>query len=103
MKQRRYGLGESEITYMADLERAVQILQDEGCREVYLFGSVAMGTAGPDSDLDIGIRDYPRERFFQIYGRLLSELEHKADLIDFGQQEALFSVLSEIGEVKRIA
>ena len=40
MKQIRYGLGESEITYMADLQRAVQILQDEGCREVYLFGSL---------------------------------------------------------------
>ena len=103
MKQKLYGMEESGTTYMADLERAVQILQEEGCQEIYLFGSVAIGTAGPDSDLDIGIRDYPRDRFFRIYGRLLSELEHDADLVDFGHQSALFSVLSEIEEVRRIA
>ena len=103
MKQSLYGLKESGTTYIADLERAVQILREEGCQEIYLFGSVAMGTARPDSDLDIGIRNYPRERFFRIYGRLLSELEHDADLVDFGHQSALFSVLSEIGEVRRIA
>jgi uncharacterized protein len=91
------------ILYKADLERAVRILQEEGCREIYLFGSFATGDAGPDSDIDIGIRDYPRERFFHIYGRLLTEVEHETDLIDFGHQTALFSLLSDIGEVRRIA
>jgi len=90
-------------TYAADLERAVAILQEEGCQEIYLFGSVATGETGPSSDIDIGIRGYPKERFFHIYGRLLTELEHEADLVDFGSQPALFSVLSEIGEVRRIA
>lgn len=89
--------------YTADLERAVRILQEEGCREIYLFGSVATGDAGPDSDIDIGINDYPRERFFHIYGRLLTELDTETDLIDFGHQTALFALLSEIGEVRRIA
>lgn len=91
------------ILYKADLDRAVRILQEEECREIYLFGSVATGDAGPDSDIDIGIRDYPRERFFHIYGRLLTELEHETDLIDFGHQTALFSLLTDIGEVRRIA
>jgi predicted nucleotidyltransferase len=103
MKRPLSGTEESGTTHMADLERAVRILQEEGCQEIYLFGSVALGNAGPDSDLDIGIRDYPRERFFRIYGRLLTELEHDADLVDFGHQSALFSVLSEVGEVRRIA
>ena len=91
------------ILYKVDLERAVRILQEEGCRGIYLFGSGATGDAGPDSDIDIGIRDYPRERFFHIYGRLLTEVEHETDLIDFGHQTALFSLLSDIGEVRRIA
>lgn len=103
MKQKLSGTELSGPSHMADLKRAVKILQEEGCREIYLFGSVAMGNAGPDSDLDIGIRDYPRERFFRIYGRLLTELQHHADLVDFGHQSALFAVLSEIGEVRRIA
>lgn len=94
---------EFSATHAADLERAVQILREEGCREVYLFGSVATGDAGAGSDIDLGIRDYPRERFFHIYGRLMIELEHQTDLVDFGHQAALFSLLSEIGEVRRIA
>ena len=89
--------------YSADLERAVAILREEGCREIYLFGSVATGSAGPSSDLDIGIRDYPGEQFFRICGRLLMELDHDTDLVDFGRQSELFAVLSEIGEVRRIA
>ena len=93
----------SSIAHAADLERAVEILREEGCREIYLFGSVALGEVGSDSDIDIGIRDYPRERFFHIYGRLLIELEHEIDLIDFGHQSTLFTLFSEIGEVRRIA
>lgn len=89
--------------YNADLESAVRILQEEGCREIYVFGSVATGDAGPDSDIDIGINDYPRERFFHIYGRLLTEVETETDLIDFGRQKALFALLSELGEVRRLA
>jgi len=58
---------------------------------------------GRISDIDIGIRDYPKERFFHIYGRLLTELEHETDLVDFGNESALFSLLSGIGEVLRIA
>lgn len=103
MEEKGFHVGATAESHTSDLEKAVQILREEGCREIYLFGSVATGTARSDSDLDIGIRDYPREHFFRIYGRLLSELQHDADLVDFGHQSALFSVLSEIGEVRRIA
>ena len=94
---------EESASHIADIERAVKILREEGCGEIYLFGSVATGRARTDSDLDLGIRDYPRERFFRIYGRLLMELEHNADLVDFGHESRLFEVLQEIGEVRRIA
>lgn len=103
MEERPNETRQPSVSHAADIERAVKILRDEGCREIYLFGSIVTGNAQPDSDLDIGIRDYPRERFFHIYGRLLTELEHNADLIDFGHLAAMFEVLSEIGEVRRIA
>jgi len=90
-------------THRSDVDRAVSILREEGCREIYVFGSVAAGTAGPTSDLDLGIKDYPRGRFFHIYGRLLTELERDIDLIDFGRESTFFSVLLENGEVRRIA
>ena len=86
-----------------ELQLAVQILQEEGCREVFLFGSMLTGEASPGSDIDIGIRNYPRDRFFHIFGRLLTELDHDVDLIDFDHEHALFTVLSEVGEVRRIA
>lgn len=99
----QYGDTTGSRFHSHDIEAAVRILREEGCVEVYLFGSVASGTAGPSSDIDIGIRNYPRERFFQIYGRLLTELDHSVDLIDFGSESALFDVLTEIREIRRIA
>lgn len=88
--------------HRADIERAVKILSEEGCQEIYIFGSIATGTADEQSDIDLGIRHYPRERFYHIYGRLLTELDHQMDLVDFEHQTKLFNVLTDIGEVKRI-
>lgn len=57
-------------THREDFEKAIRILREEGCREIYLFGSIALGEGSENSDLDFGIRGYPKERFFSIYGRL---------------------------------
>lgn len=98
-----------EMTYIQseshrkDVERAVGILKEELCSEVYVFGSVATGDIHEESDIDFGIRGYPKEKFFHIYGRLLSELEHGIDLIDFDTQAEFFSLLSRTGELKRVA
>lgn len=90
-------------THLKDFEKALEILREEGCHEIYLFGSIAIGEGSDSSDIDFGIRDFPRDRFFHIYGRLLSELEHDTDLIDFERQTAMFETLSDIGEIRRIA
>lgn len=90
-------------SHRADLERAVSILTAEGCSAIYVFGSVATGSAGPESDLDIGIRGCPKDRFFSVYGRLLWELEHGADLVDFDSNPEMLAVLDRIGEVRRVA
>lgn len=90
-------------SHRADLERAVLILTAEGCSEIYVFGSVATGSAGPDSDLDIGVRGCPKDRFFSVYGQLLWELEHGADLIDFDSNPQMLELLDRLGEVCRVA
>jgi len=46
---------------------------------------------------------HAKGQFIHIYGRLLTELDHDVDLIDFDHEHALFAVLSEVGEVRRIA
>ena len=43
----------------ADVSKAVQILQEEGCTEVYLFGSGTTGRVREESDIDLGVRGCP--------------------------------------------
>lgn len=87
----------------SDLEKAVKVLKEEGCREIYVFGSIATHHASEASDIDLGIRDYPKERFFRIYARLMTEMNHEFDLVDFELNAPMFDVLTNIGEVQRIA
>lgn len=69
--------------FQNDLNRAVKILKEAGCREIYIFGSVANGKAKADSDIDLAIRGCPPDvSFFGILGELLCALEHSVDLVD---------------------
>jgi predicted nucleotidyltransferase len=89
--------------FVKDIEKALDILKDEGCQEVYLFGSLSTGAGSDASDIDLGIRAYPRSKFFKIYGRLMMEIDHQFDLVDFEINESMFDVLRQVGEVQRIA
>ncbi len=68
--------------YRADVVRAVEICKAEGCRDVFIFGSVAAGRHRPRSDLDIGVRGCPPECFYRLLGRLMDELSHPVNLVD---------------------
>jgi predicted nucleotidyltransferase len=69
------------LAAQSDLKRAVDILKQEGCSEVFLFGSLATGGARADSDIDLAVRGCPTGRFFHLLGRLLLELEREVDLV----------------------
>lgn len=86
-----------------DLSRAVKILQEEGCSEIFLFGSVARGEAHAESDLDLAVSGCPRGRFFSLIGRLLVELEHPVDLVNLDMQAALAQYLKQEGLLVKIA
>jgi predicted nucleotidyltransferase len=85
-----------------DIRRAVQILKEEGCSEIYLFGSVAAGKIREDSDLDIAIRGCPRGHFFHLLGRLLWELNHSVDLINLDTQDVFAQHLQQAEGLLRI-
>ena len=85
--------------YRSDVERAVEICRSEGCREVYVFGSVATGEAGSRSDLDIAVRGCPPERYYRLLGRLLESLEHSVDLIDLEVETRVAEFLEEEGQL----
>jgi predicted nucleotidyltransferase len=81
--------------YHSDVERAIAISKEEGCREVYIFGSVAAGKPGPRSDLDIAVRGCPVEQFYRLLGRLMEELNHPVDLVDLDVETGVAQYLEE--------
>lgn len=87
------------VEYRSDVERAVEISKAEGCREVYVFGSVAVGDMGSRSDLDIAVRGCPPERFYRLLGRLMDELSLPVDLIDLDVETRVAEFLEEEGEL----
>lgn len=86
-----------------DIHRAVDILKEEGCTEVLVFGSVVNGRFDQDSDIDIAVRGCPPERFFHTYGRLLLALSHPIDLIDLDTHDSFADYLVRESELVRIA
>jgi predicted nucleotidyltransferase len=86
----------------ADVSKAVQILKEEGCTEVYLFGSGATGRVRAESDVDLAVRGCPQGHFFSIVGRLLWELERPVDLVNLDAQDAFAQYLEKAGELRRL-
>lgn len=76
-----------------DVARGVDILKNGGCREVYIFGSIAENRVRPESDIDFAVRGCPADRLFKLQGRLLVELTHSADLVDLDADPDLAAFL----------
>jgi predicted nucleotidyltransferase len=78
--------------YRMNVARAIEILKDAGCTEIYLFGSLATGDIRPQSDMDIAVRGCPKKDFFQIYGKLFRELDYSVDLVDLDTPEDMSAI-----------
>ena len=85
-----------------DVNRAIRILKDGGCSEIFLFGSGVTGKIREDSDLDLAIRGCPRSRFFNLLGRLIMELDHQVDLVNLDIQSPFTNYLQKEGTLVRI-
>ena len=88
--------------YRADVARAVDICKGEGCRDVFIFGSVATGRHRPHSDLDIGVRGCPPERFYRLLGRLMDELTHPVDLVDLDLETRVAEFLEQEDQLVQV-
>ena len=82
--------------YKEDIEKATKMLTDSGCKEVYIFGSLAEGRSNENSDIDLAVRGCPPEKFYAILGKLLMELKHSVDLVDL-DDDSLGKFLIEKG------
>ena len=85
-----------------NIKKAYYLLKNEGCKNVYLFGSMVTGKIHAHSDIDIGIKGIPEGNFLGIYAKLLFNLNIKFDLVNFDFDHQLFELLDSLGEVVEI-
>ena len=88
--------------FQPDLERAVQILKDAGCTEIYLFGSLAEGRARDDSDIDLAVKECPRGRYFRLWGDLQWESKHLIELVKLDPPTPFTEFLQRSGKLVRL-
>ena len=89
--------------YKKDIDIAINILKEEGCSEVYIFGSIAEGTFNANSDIDIAAKGIKKEKFFKVFARLMNAMEHSVDLIDMEQNIRFTKHIFDIGDIIRVA
>lgn len=89
-------------TVLAQVERAAAALREEGATEVFVFGSVADGRDGPESDLDLAVAGLPPRRFFRALTRASAAAGRPLDLVDLDEDNALTRFLRTSGELRRV-
>ena len=90
------------VKYRQDIENVTKLLKNEGCKAVYLFGSLVTGKINDNSDIDIGIKGFPKGNFFNIYSKIYFNFDNKIDLVNFDSEEDFSSMLNRIGEIVQI-
>ena len=88
--------------YLNDIRKANIYLKNEGCKNVFLFGSMVTGKIHDNSDIDFGIKGLPPERFFKVYSKLYMSLENDFHLVDFDCENDFFAMLKKLGEVVEV-
>ena len=90
------------LKYRKDIEVAANLLKNEGCQSIYLFGSMVTGKIHENSDIDIGIKGLPPEKFFRVYAELDNNVSNEIDLVDFDENYKFYNLLTYLGEVVKI-
>jgi predicted nucleotidyltransferase len=86
-----------------DIELAKSIILDAGGKEIYIFGSTASGEVTDFSDLDIAIIGLDKNKFFQVYGELLSRLRRPVDIVGLDYHTDFSDQIKKDGNLIRVA
>ena len=90
------------LEYRQDIENATALLKSEGCRSVYLFGSLVTGKYTELSDIDLGIMGLPPRKYIRTCSKLNNIMKNSFDLVDFDENIGLYNLLYSIGEIVEI-
>ncbi len=88
--------------YKKNIDRAVEILKNAGCSDIYLFGSLVSGKYKDLSDIDLAVRGCPKGQFFHLLGKLLYKLKYPVDLINLDNQDTFSRYLEREDELIQI-
>jgi predicted nucleotidyltransferase len=88
--------------YRKDIEIAINLLKNEGCQSIYLFGSLVTGKSHDESDIDIGIKGLPKGKFFETCARVYFSIDNDIDIVDFDNNADFYNLLNRQGEVVEI-
>jgi len=86
-------------SYQKDISKAVEILKESGCSEIYLFGLLISGKSRSGSDIDLAIRGCKPEKYYQLLGKLMMELDHPVDLINLDREDDVTNNLTQEGDL----
>lgn len=98
----KYDIDKVPVSHRRDVENAVKILEDFGCKEIYIFGSLVDGPVTPESDIDIAVKGIPSGLFFTVLAKLMMQLEHPVDLINLEKGNRFGSMLQREGYLHRV-
>ncbi len=91
-----------EESVKKDLEKAAKILKEFGAKEVYLFGSQAVGNAGKYSDLDLAVSGIPPEKFYEAGGEVMFAVSLPVHIIDLDFPNDFTEYLRANGELRSV-
>jgi predicted nucleotidyltransferase len=90
-------------SHRKDIREAVDILRKEGCKEIYIFGSLVHGDPSDKSDIDLAVKGLKKRHYFKTLGKLMMALDHSVDLINLEKQDRFSALLLEKGNLIRVA
>ncbi len=91
------------VSYRKDIHTAVEILSQEGCKEIYLFGSLVKGQSSDRSDIDLAVTGLNKRNYFKILGQLLMALEHPVDLVNLEKEDHFSRMIKRKGGLVRVS
>jgi predicted nucleotidyltransferase len=89
--------------FQKDVNSAIEILKNAGCKEIFIFGSLIADTYREDSDIDIAIKGCLPENYFALLGQLLTTLSRPVDLINLDRGDAFSKYLEREGDLHRVS